>query len=82
VRSSRPSHKNNEINELPKKNAVLVPPIQSVLFHVEKQIEIDGVEMGVLMIRRSKNIGLMLIWSPASSQAPALFSGPRFSQLT
>ena len=30
------------------KTPVLVPTIQEVLFHVEKQIEIDGVEMGVL----------------------------------
>lgn len=38
-----------EINELSKKQTALgPPPFQTELFHVEKQIEIDGVEMGVL----------------------------------
>lgn len=39
----------SDINDLDSFPAVLGPgPIQGELFHVEKQIEIDGVEMGVL----------------------------------
>ena len=48
VRPFRPTPKPNKINNLRQKTAVLVPTIQEPLFHVEKQIEIDGVEMGVL----------------------------------
>jgi hypothetical protein len=44
-----PTPKPNKIKALGVKNAVLVPPlVQTELFHVEKQIEFDGVEMGVL----------------------------------
>ena len=46
-----PSIKTNKNNSLDKKMSTLGPPTmpaQGVLFHVEKQIEIDGVEMGVL----------------------------------
>lgn len=47
----RPTQKTNKINNLEGKSAVPGPPqepVQQVLFHVEKQTEIDGVEMGVL----------------------------------
>lgn len=44
----RPTPKPIEIKDLQPKRPVLVPPEQASLFHVEKQIEIDGVEMGVL----------------------------------
>ncbi|MBH2008321.1 MAG: hypothetical protein I8H71_01340 [Xanthomonadaceae bacterium] len=43
-----PSPKLFQINTLDQKNAVLGPPTQAPLFHVEKQVEYDGVEMGVL----------------------------------
>lgn len=44
-----PTLKANKINKLSPKNGVLVPPpVQQELFHVEKQVEYDGVEMGVL----------------------------------
>lgn len=44
-----PTPKTNEINGLVKKPSVLGPPPGQIeLFHVEKQIEFDGVEMGVL----------------------------------
>lgn len=46
---SRPTSKASEINDLGDKARVLVPPFkQGELFHVEKQIVIDGIEMGVL----------------------------------
>lgn len=46
---SRPNLKTSENNMLPEKTTDLVPaPIQQELFKVEKQIEYDGVEMGVL----------------------------------
>ena len=51
VSESRPTLKSSKNNKLGQKNADLVPdkiPIQHTLFHVEKQTEIDGVEMGVL----------------------------------
>lgn len=46
----RPTLKSNESNSLLPKKVSLGPPPeeQQVLFHVEKQIEYDGVEMGVL----------------------------------
>lgn len=46
-----PTRKTNKINELAEISIGLGPanePVQQVLFHVEKQTEIDGVEMGVL----------------------------------
>ncbi len=44
-----PAHKSFKNNDLTQKNVSLVPPqSQGELFHIEKQIEIDGVEMGVL----------------------------------
>lgn len=47
--SFSPTLKYNKINSLDVENEVLVPAkIQSELFLVEKQIEFDGVEMGVL----------------------------------
>jgi hypothetical protein len=45
----RPVKNSNEINALVPKTGGLGPaPVQEDLFHVEKQIEIDGVKMGVL----------------------------------
>lgn len=45
----RPTSNPNENNELSLETTVLGPPsVQQNFFHVEKQIEIDGVEMGVL----------------------------------
>lgn len=47
----RPTQKSNKNNNLPAFSGTLGPapePVQQVLFHVEKQAEIDGVEMGVL----------------------------------
>lgn len=47
--TSSPTPKSKQIKGLGEKKAVLVPPqIQRDLFHIEKNIEIDGVEMGVL----------------------------------
>lgn len=44
-----PTTKHKNINKITEKNTTLGPAyIQGSLFHVEKQIEIDGVEMGVL----------------------------------
>ncbi|BET57899.1 hypothetical protein [Geobacter sp. 60473] len=46
-----PGLKSNDNTKLPSKTNRLVPPqivIQEELFHVEKQVEYDGVEMGVL----------------------------------
>lgn len=44
-----PGQKSFQNNDIASKNAVLVPAkTQGELFHVEKQIELDGVEMGVL----------------------------------
>ncbi|BDT72581.1 hypothetical protein os4_21220 [Comamonadaceae bacterium OS-4] len=46
---SGPTQKANQINSLPLKIATLGPPSEQIeLFHIEKQIEHDGVEMGVL----------------------------------
>lgn len=44
----RPTPKYNGIKYLESKTTCLAPTSQKELFHVEKQIEIDGVEMGVL----------------------------------
>ena len=45
----RPVKKPNEINALALKPVVLgPPPTQEDLFHIEKQAEVNGVEMGVL----------------------------------
>ena len=47
--TSSPTLKTSKINEIVVKTADLVPPpLQQELFKVEKQIEYDGVEMGVL----------------------------------
>lgn len=47
--TSSPTHKSSKINALGSKNVVSVPPLkQAELFHIDKNIEIDGVEMGVL----------------------------------
>lgn len=51
VSPSGPTHKGNKNNVLGNDTKDLGPApltVQNVLFHVEKQIEIDGVEMGVL----------------------------------
>lgn len=48
VRPLRPTPKANKNNDLDVKSAVLVPTVQVPLFLVEKQVEFDGVEMGVL----------------------------------
>lgn len=49
IAKSSPTQKAIKNKELASKAVVLVPPpLQTELFHVEKQIEIDGVEMGVL----------------------------------
>ena len=46
---SGPTTKDNNNNMLPVKSDELGPtPFQHELFHVEKQVEHDGVEMGVL----------------------------------
>ena len=45
---SSPTLKINKVSMLAKNLPALVPPPQGELFHVEKQIEIDGIEMGVL----------------------------------
>lgn len=46
-----PTHKTNDNSNLTTKTPQLVPPqipIQGNLFHIEKQVERDGIEMGVL----------------------------------
>lgn len=46
---SRPAQKTNEIKDVGSKSTALGPPlVQEELFHIEKQAEINGVEMGVL----------------------------------
>lgn len=44
----RPSKKSSEIKVLASKEAPAGPSLQEDLFHVEKQAEVNGVEMGVL----------------------------------
>jgi len=49
--SIRPENKTSNSNGLDVKKAILGPPpkyTQGDLFHVEKQVKFDGIEMGVL----------------------------------
>ncbi len=49
VVQSRPNQKHCKMNKLHENNAVLGPAYEQLeLFHVEKQVERDGIEMGVL----------------------------------
>ena len=47
-RGVRPTRKSNEIKVLARETGVLGPPTQEELFHIEKQAEINGIEMGVV----------------------------------
>ncbi|OXE37398.1 MAG: hypothetical protein CGW95_01755 [Phenylobacterium zucineum] len=46
---SKPTSISNNFNRLaPKVGDLVPPPVQGELFHIEKQAEVDGIEMGVL----------------------------------